>query len=230
MMQGITSPSRPWPRSAPRVRGHPRGRRRLGPRGVEHRREPHPNHRRDNTMTESTDKSAEMVRFNNEQRDPDMQRRISERTPLETNPGVILDDEDLTVAVGQLLLEHYSDGVTHDGGLCSWGDSCSSTASTCQPPRWRSTCRRCSPPQRMPTTRRARTASDSTKQGPAHPDMGGGTFPLVCPACERHASRSSPRRMPGRTPIGRTATKRASTPSGDGWVKDLPPKTPGRSR
>jgi len=54
----------------------------FGPPGVEHRREPHPNHRRDNTMTESTDKSAEMMRFNNEQRDPDMQRRISERTPL----------------------------------------------------------------------------------------------------------------------------------------------------
>lgn len=60
-------------------------------------------------MTESTDKSAEMMRFNNEQRDPDMQRRISERTPLETNPGVILDDEELTVAVGQLLLEHGVD-------------------------------------------------------------------------------------------------------------------------
>ena len=57
-------------------------------------------------MTESTAKSAEMMRFNEEQRDADMQRRISERTPVETDPNVMLDDEDLTVAVGQLLLEH----------------------------------------------------------------------------------------------------------------------------
>jgi len=57
-------------------------------------------------MTESTGKSAEMMRFNEEQRDADMQRRISERTPVETDPNVMLDDEELTVAVGQLLLEH----------------------------------------------------------------------------------------------------------------------------
>jgi hypothetical protein len=57
-------------------------------------------------MTESTGKSAEMMRFNEEQRDPHMQRRISERTPVETDPNVMLDDEDLTVAVGQLLLKH----------------------------------------------------------------------------------------------------------------------------
>ena len=57
-------------------------------------------------MTENTDKSPEMMRFNEEQRDPHMQRRISERTPVETDPNVMLDDEELTVAVGQLLLEH----------------------------------------------------------------------------------------------------------------------------
>jgi hypothetical protein len=58
-------------------------------------------------MTESADKSPEMMRFNDEQRDADMQRRISERTPVvETDPSEMLDDEDLTVAVGQLLLEH----------------------------------------------------------------------------------------------------------------------------
>jgi hypothetical protein len=55
-------------------------------------------------MTESTDKSREMMRFNEEQRDPDMRRRISERTPVETS--AMLDDEDLTAAVGQLLLAH----------------------------------------------------------------------------------------------------------------------------
>ena len=60
-------------------------------------------------MTESTDKSAEMMRFNDEQRDADMQRRISERTPVKTDPSVMRDDEDLTVAVGQLLLEHGVD-------------------------------------------------------------------------------------------------------------------------
>jgi hypothetical protein len=60
-------------------------------------------------MTESIDKSAEMMRFNDEQRDADMQRRISERTTVETDPSVMLDDEDLIVAVGQLLLEHGVD-------------------------------------------------------------------------------------------------------------------------
>jgi hypothetical protein len=64
---------------------------------------------RSDTMTESTDKSAEMMRFNDEQRDADMQRRISERTPVKTDPSVMRDDEDLTVAVGQLLLEHGVD-------------------------------------------------------------------------------------------------------------------------
>jgi len=57
-------------------------------------------------MTESPGKSAEMMRFNDEQRDADMQRRISERTPVETD---MLDDEDLTVLVGRLLLEHGVD-------------------------------------------------------------------------------------------------------------------------
>jgi hypothetical protein len=57
-------------------------------------------------MTESTGKSAKMMRFNEEQLDADMQRRISERTPVKTDPNVKLDDKELTVAVGQLLLEH----------------------------------------------------------------------------------------------------------------------------
>ena len=47
-----------------------------------------------------------MMRFNDEQRDADMQRRISERTPVETD---MLDDEDLTVLVGRLLLAHGVD-------------------------------------------------------------------------------------------------------------------------
>ena len=51
-------------------------------------------------MTENTDKSPEMMRFNDEQRDADMQVRISERTPVKTDPGVML-----TVLVGRLLLE-----------------------------------------------------------------------------------------------------------------------------
>jgi hypothetical protein len=55
-------------------------------------------------MTESTDKSAEMMRFNDEQRDANMQRRISERTPVETDPRVML-----TVLVGRLLREHGVD-------------------------------------------------------------------------------------------------------------------------
>jgi hypothetical protein len=55
-------------------------------------------------MTESTDKSREMMRFNDEQRDADMQRRISERTPVETDPHAML-----TVLVGRLLLEHGVD-------------------------------------------------------------------------------------------------------------------------
>jgi hypothetical protein len=52
--------------------------------------------------TVSADKSAAMMRFNDEQRDADMQRRISERTPVEADPGV-------TVLVGRLLLEHGVD-------------------------------------------------------------------------------------------------------------------------
>jgi hypothetical protein len=52
-------------------------------------------------MTENTDKSLEMMRFNDEQRDADMQVRIPERTPVKTDPGVML-----TVLVGRLLLEH----------------------------------------------------------------------------------------------------------------------------
>ena len=55
-------------------------------------------------MTENTDKSPEMMRFNDEQRDADMQVRISERTPVKTDPGVML-----TVLVGRLLLEHGVD-------------------------------------------------------------------------------------------------------------------------
>jgi hypothetical protein len=55
-------------------------------------------------MTENSDKSAEMMKFNDEQRDADMQRRISERTPVETDPSAML-----TVLVGRLLLEHGVD-------------------------------------------------------------------------------------------------------------------------
>jgi hypothetical protein len=55
-------------------------------------------------MTEYTDKSSEMMKFNAEQRDADMQRRISERTPVETDPTALL-----TVLVGRLLLEHGVD-------------------------------------------------------------------------------------------------------------------------
>jgi hypothetical protein len=55
-------------------------------------------------MTDSTDNSVEMMRFNEEQRDADMQRRISERTPVETDPAAML-----TVLVGRLLLEHGVD-------------------------------------------------------------------------------------------------------------------------
>ena len=107
-------------------------------------------------MTESSDKSAEMMKFNDEQRDADMQRRISERTPVETD---LLDDAD----------------------CARGGDSCSSTASTCQPPRWRSTCKRCSPPQRLPTTRRAPPRLDSTNRRPAHPEtwVGGASSCVV---------------------------------------------------
>jgi hypothetical protein len=54
--------------------------------------------------TVSADKSAAMMRFNDEQRDADMQRRISERTPVETDPHAML-----TVLVGRLLLEHGVD-------------------------------------------------------------------------------------------------------------------------
>ena len=57
-----------------------------------------------NTMTENSDKSAEMMKFNDEQRDADMQRRISERTPVETDPAAML-----TVLVERLLLEHGVD-------------------------------------------------------------------------------------------------------------------------
>jgi hypothetical protein len=55
-------------------------------------------------MTDKTDKSAAMMKFNDEQRDADMQRRISERTPVETDRAAIL-----TGLVGRLLLEHGVD-------------------------------------------------------------------------------------------------------------------------
>ena len=55
-------------------------------------------------MTESTDKSPEMMKFNDEQRDADMQRRISQRTSVETDPAAML-----TVLVGRLLLERGVD-------------------------------------------------------------------------------------------------------------------------
>ena len=105
-------------------------------------------------MTENSDKSAEMMKFNDEQRDADMQRRISERTSVETDPAAML-----TVLVGRLLLER---GVE------------------CQPPRWRSTCERCSPPLRLPATRRAPPASDSNEQSaPLTRDIGWAGRPAV---------------------------------------------------
>ena len=55
-------------------------------------------------MTENSNKSAEMMKFNDEQRDADMQRRISERTSVETDPAAML-----TVLVGKRLLEHGVD-------------------------------------------------------------------------------------------------------------------------
>jgi hypothetical protein len=95
-----------------------------------------------------------MMRFNDEQRDVDMQRRISERTPVETD---MLDDEDLTVLVARLLLEH---GVDVPSPALAFHLRCS-------PP----------PPQRMPTTRRARPASDPREQGaPLTRGLGGGAF------------------------------------------------------